>query len=798
MDRVSAVSASVRFKVFGLLAFVALASVLAHLSSSSSSGDKRQEESSKQTFLAPRNASWSRRQSDRGTEMKKKKTKTTSSTLERDDSCPPPSLYVRVLGAAAARERWAKTLAWRAQHGADDALRRAQTKYHAVKQLYPHYLHGRVRGSGEIVLWELVGALDTAPLRRGELTTDDAFRHFVFVHEFLSAKFDGEETTLVTILDVAGLRFSQVDSLLMKLISSASSVVDNLVPFRATKIYVLNAPSWFSAVWNSGVKRALPSTVRDKVQVLPSSATLADIVEQVPKEYGGDVPLGQHDDELSMLEAVCVLNSGGSLFAADDDDGRDDEGQGRHDEGQGRPSFFAPGATGGGASSQRRRRVPETSAQDSETKEGGRLPEEDDSDDSDEDSTPERRLRSSSSSSGTAKAAVVSPEKPQQQRRLFGFLRRNNATLPQQAHLGKSGQSFYYDHSKQRWVFPEDDADEAETNRRGEDSDDEDEAALVSAIRAATLHKAGVKAWEDDEDDAATRGDDDEDDATTLRAWLQVGCGLTRAARSLVMTTGPVWLLAPASRGGLGLSMTRAAAVCGSACLLVALLAATRASDAVRHMPHKAPLRAYRVATGACALAAAAAPVTVPSFGVVEVLPRDSLAVAFAAILAVTVVAVATQLACASSAASLQFAGRAPFASVAVVADLLGPFLANRLLRPTLGARAAQPYPRDASVGLSVAAAVFTALYLLSLAVYKRVVVDVSAGAPPSGQARRGCAAFLELPARDLQRCVDDAIEAYDEAASLASAGGDHRSRDGDLENPDSSGDSGGGVGPLR
>ena len=320
MDRLSAMSVRSRFKVFACLAFVAFASVFAHVRVSWKQHHHRRHKRREETeTVSPReeedeSSRHRRRLNPHHRSGQGRRTRAITARKNNTDDGGPPGLYVEALqDDRVAGEKWAKTLKWRTEHRAEEALRRAQPNYHAVKRLYPHYLHGRTTSPRrEVVMWELVGSLDTTPLRRGELTTDDAFQHFVFVHEFLSAKFNGEETRLVTILDVGGLRFSQVDSLLMKLIAAASNVVDNLVPYRATKIYVINTPTWFSAVWNSGIKRALPATVRDKVQVLHSkniNETLKDLVEEVPSEYGGATPLGQHDDELSMLEAVCVLNA---------------------------------------------------------------------------------------------------------------------------------------------------------------------------------------------------------------------------------------------------------------------------------------------------------------------------------------------------------------------------------------------------------------------------------------------------------------------------------------------------------
>uniref|UniRef100_A0A7S3JVI4 CRAL-TRIO domain-containing protein n=1 Tax=Aureoumbra lagunensis TaxID=44058 RepID=A0A7S3JVI4_9STRA len=619
-----------------------------------------------------------------------------SNEIKNDDGMVPkllmqttPSLYVEMCGGnhETAKKRWNRTLEWRAQHNADNVLSQRQPKYHAVKQLYPHYLHGKAR-DGEVIMFELVGSLDTSSLRNGSLTTDDAFRHFVFVHEFISHKFQGEDTRLVSVLDVGGLRFSQVDSTLLRLLSATSNVLDNLVPFRAVRIYIINAPSWFSTVWNGAIKRALPTSVRDKVQVLKSTKALASLLGiELPREYGGTLPLGQHDFELDLLETVCLLNNN---------------------------------------------KIPKQSEIKQSEILSVQIP-------SDDQASSQRQLPLSNNydSDTRSPSGFVS--------RLLPWRRRQGKV----AHLGRDS-DFYYDAVHKRWVFPGDEA------RRDEDSDDEDDKALVAAIRAATLHRAG-----------ALTEDDDEEDTAGLRRWLQLAAMLTRGARGVLVTSIPVWILAPASRGGVGLKIPRAA-FCQMAAMLIVAILAGRTSDALAHMPQRAPLRAFRVAAGSCLLLTAAAPVTVPGLGGQTsdgMLPRDSAAVAIVATAVLATLAVAATLAVNAADASLTVARRSPIPILSLFADIAGPLLALKLLRPALDQPNTASYPFDASLGLTAAAAAYALLYLVSLSVYRQVVGDVRGttdnvnGTTTPGSSNGLCAAFLELPARDLGRCVDDFFE---------------------------------------
>ena len=56
----------------------------------------------------------------------------------------------------------------------------------------------------------------------------------------------------MTVIDVKGLRFSEVNSFLLRLISTASDVLNNLAPFRVVRIVVVHAPSWIGAAYRAG------------------------------------------------------------------------------------------------------------------------------------------------------------------------------------------------------------------------------------------------------------------------------------------------------------------------------------------------------------------------------------------------------------------------------------------------------------------------------------------------------------------------------------------------------------------
>ena len=84
------------------------------------------------------------------------------------DEPPVPRLYLASCDndRAKATERWRATQQWRRGNEMSIVLPlQRQPKYHDIKRVYPHYLHGKTR-DGAIFMWERVGRLDTSALKR--------------------------------------------------------------------------------------------------------------------------------------------------------------------------------------------------------------------------------------------------------------------------------------------------------------------------------------------------------------------------------------------------------------------------------------------------------------------------------------------------------------------------------------------------------------------------------------------------------------------------------------------------------
>lgn len=77
-----------------------------------------------------------------------------------------------------ALRRWRETLAWRREQRVDSILQEPQPHFHAIKQSYPHFLHGRSKG-GHAVYYELLGKIDLPTLREQGIGVPQLLRHYM-------------------------------------------------------------------------------------------------------------------------------------------------------------------------------------------------------------------------------------------------------------------------------------------------------------------------------------------------------------------------------------------------------------------------------------------------------------------------------------------------------------------------------------------------------------------------------------------------------------------------------------------
>ncbi|KAJ8613524.1 hypothetical protein CTAYLR_002220 [Chrysophaeum taylorii] len=221
-----------------------------------------------------------------------------------------PALYVEECGPQEAARRWEQTVAFRKEHGIDEILEEPQPDFEAIKRTYPHFLRGRT-SDGSVLVVEQLGKLDISQLP----ATADVTRHFCWIHEYLARRYDGEDTRILSVVDVSGLEWSQlVSSKALQLLRAATAVQDKLVPFRTRHLIIANAPSWFAAAFRI---LPLPANLKRKVRVVDDFSGVFS-GDRLPTTH----ELENHPDELELREAV---QRDGTFSEQEDEEADDDD-----------------------------------------------------------------------------------------------------------------------------------------------------------------------------------------------------------------------------------------------------------------------------------------------------------------------------------------------------------------------------------------------------------------------------------------------------------------------------------------
>jgi hypothetical protein len=165
-----------------------------------------------------------------------------------------------------------------------------------IFEFYPQYYH-KTDKDGRPVYIESLGNVDIPAMNK--ITTQDRMlQNLVCEYEKLadprlpacSRKAGHLLETCCTIMDLKGVGLGKANSV-YGYVQAASAISQNYYPERLGKLYVINAPWGFSAVFNF-VKRFLDPVTVNKIHIL-GSGYQAELLGQVPaenlpKEFGGE------------------------------------------------------------------------------------------------------------------------------------------------------------------------------------------------------------------------------------------------------------------------------------------------------------------------------------------------------------------------------------------------------------------------------------------------------------------------------------------------------------------------------
>ena len=119
-------------------------------------------------------------------------------------------------------------------------------------------------------------------------------RHYIFQIEFCWTYMSGsEETRTLSGVDVQNVGLYDLKGVVKEFLAAISKISQDHYPERAGKICVMNAPGWFSMLWNL-IKITLHPNTQKKVFILSAGdvpKVMKDVIDitNLPREYGGNL-----------------------------------------------------------------------------------------------------------------------------------------------------------------------------------------------------------------------------------------------------------------------------------------------------------------------------------------------------------------------------------------------------------------------------------------------------------------------------------------------------------------------------
>lgn len=253
-------------------------------------------------------------------DVSEEKAQEPASTALAEDGYPLvmeiPNRYIKGMEGdkVEARRRWIATLKWREEEKVDGILDEPSTHFDIIKKYYPHFYFKQAKNpEGSIVYYEIPGQISLPKLRENGLDMDALCHHYVYITEYLWRELDANpEAKLLTCMDMKGAKLSMFAGEVKEFLVRSAKMIGAHYPERSYKIFILNAPWWFSVVWKF-VSPFVHANTRAKVVVCGSNflSTLGELVDldNVPTAVGGNdpTPVLKSPQEVEMRNHVMKI-----------------------------------------------------------------------------------------------------------------------------------------------------------------------------------------------------------------------------------------------------------------------------------------------------------------------------------------------------------------------------------------------------------------------------------------------------------------------------------------------------------
>lgn len=145
--------------------------------------------------------------------------------------------------------------------------------------------------------------------------TEDLLKHWIFVTEYQWVVMAGgdEAAKGIAVIDVGTVKMGDLAGDNLEYVRKTIGYANAHYPERSYVIYLVNAPYWFSLLWQIVRPMVHPNT-QAKVRILTKGATLKGLQEHIdisniPEFYGGQLDFGGHDSCRFHSPEVVELNN---------------------------------------------------------------------------------------------------------------------------------------------------------------------------------------------------------------------------------------------------------------------------------------------------------------------------------------------------------------------------------------------------------------------------------------------------------------------------------------------------------
>ena len=217
---------------------------------------------------------------------------------QHDDHALYRFLRARSYDLEASKKMWVDYINWRRENKIDTIIDDLEfPEFPLVRQYYPRMYH-RTDKLGRPIYIERLGLVDVAKVT-SVCATDKLLKYHIYEYEKLikyrfkacSIKSGKHIEQSTTILDLKGVSLSSFPSI-AGLVKEVSKIAQDYYPEMLGKMYIVNAPMLFSAIWNL-VKPFLNEVTVAKISILGSSykSSLLELIEEkdLPDFLGGPV-----------------------------------------------------------------------------------------------------------------------------------------------------------------------------------------------------------------------------------------------------------------------------------------------------------------------------------------------------------------------------------------------------------------------------------------------------------------------------------------------------------------------------